>query len=268
MTTLNVNARNINANEMNDSCSQDKTSRVGLMHSKTSLRVFQEKRRSKNTIEHKKTLKKDAEKYKPVVTNDICASSIEDLMHKLLSKFDGVLVGEFHNKTDAKKFIIKQLEMGTIETLFMEQFFENMQQDLDIYIRGGPLSQELENHLINGDRHFAYRGSDCPYSFRGILKKAQEMGVRVVAIDSRIANVPDEQNRWKLMNLVASEIIKREYKGGKFLALMGLNHLNNHTQQFPGVSELTGNPSITFSDLGQKAIVPNFVWETNEKKYP
>lgn len=161
-------------------------------------------------------------------------------MFELLKHSDGICFGESHDNQFPKEVIIRHMrdfkDTGVTE-LFMEQFYDFMQDDLDFYNKYGLLTPRLEANLITGDRH----GFDPQYSYRALLAKAREIGLRVVAIDTAAANTVDIPLRHQLMHYAAAKIIPREMKG-KFVALMGNAHLNAYIPGIPGVSELVQCP--------------------------
>lgn len=160
-------------------------------------------------------------------------------------------MGEVHNEMASKKFLIHQMpllkQLG-VQILFMEQFYDDEQEALDLYFTDPQdiLPSELEQNLATGDRHPELKGS---YSFKNVLIAAKKAGIRVVGIDNRPASLINESdNRRKGMNFVSGKIMAdtlKLYPNAKFAALMGAGHLNTSKDQtYPGISELMECPSI------------------------
>jgi len=192
--------------------------------------------------------------FAPIKVGSFFPRSIKELLDKLFEQFQGVCFGEYHSDPSSKEFIHKNMgyfKSKGVTTLFMEQLFDDMQNDLEIFNQGGALSKQIEDNLKHGDRHPGLIGSS---SYRELLFEARRHGIRIVAIDTKAATtaacVADQRKRLGTMNYVAAKIMKREMGNGKFIALMGANHLAN-LREIPGVCELTQSPSIK--------IIPDFV---------
>ncbi|KTC96169.1 membrane-targeted effector domain-containing toxin [Legionella erythra] len=178
------------------------------------------------------------------------------------------IIGEAHQHTSSKRFLIqnmKMLKQEGFEILFMEHFFyDTDQNDLDKFFQtlDAPLSTTLQARLKEMERHqFMSTNEELKkYSFTDILYAAREAGIRVVGIDVSttykaqkigLENEQLDDKRQKYMNYTAHEIIKREAGSDKkWCALMGNTHVHSFNN-VPGVAELTGARSIQIFDTGK-----------------
>lgn len=189
---------------------------------------------------------------------DAVKSMLED------NDFPGVTIGEVHNSPDSKKFIVDNLESfkdAGVDTLYIEQFrVDEHQDDLDAYFKTGKMPEALAQYLkFQEDKH----GVPFPDDLRGLLEKAQELGLRVRGIDSMDAKADPEvrdtvdkttwtEQRVARMNALADDVITNDQgRKGKYIVLAGQAHNNTHrggSEGIPGLSQLQKIPAVNVKD--------------------
>lgn len=253
---------------------------------------------SQTLMTHSKDLVQKADRYftglKPLPLPVECIMSAESLSsdRKLLEEifvtkgFQGVCAGEIHTERNSKAFIIDNLEamrrMG-VTTLFMESLlYDTMQPFLDDYYtsHSSVMPPMLAAYLeaLDGGQSLTH-----PYTYTEIVRRAKEVGIRIVAIDTSVSHGTKEtkgiygierpellesfENRLKAMNYVAEQIIRHEKGPGKFIAFMGSHHaptlhykeieyedeedsyLSPNEKFIPGLADLLRCPFIHISDV-------------------
>lgn len=197
-------------------------------------------------------------------------ASDKENLQAVYKQFQGLCLGETHSDINPKKFLLENMEtlrdLG-VKTLFMEDFLYDTQQTLlDQYFQATDqpfLLQVFVEHWT------ATYGFPPLYGYEEILKKAKQCGIRIVGIDTSIANEvdtseygkKDPMERLRTMNFVAQQIIAKEKGDGKYLALMGSLHATTITQFFKNSSTRVAYTSPGMADLLQ---CPLIVIEDNE----
>jgi Ankyrin repeats (3 copies) len=171
-------------------------------------------------------------------------STIQQIVNESLRKSQGFCIGEDHAHMAPKFFLTKNMvylkEKG-VTVLFMEQFYDHLQDDLDNYAKTGDFPQSLENNINQSQYKFGYKE---------IVIAARSAGIRIIGIDNILANIPDHENRIKSMNYVAYKIIKKEIPNlgnNKYVILTGSNHMSH--RYIPGLPDLLNCPRLIISDF-------------------
>lgn len=172
-------------------------------------------------------------------------------------------VGESHSSAAPKRFLIENMETlknQGYSTLFLEHLFYDsvMQDSLDEYCnppKDKPMPKDLERYLTDlGKGYCPFGGYDEQFNFCTLVEAAKKHGIRIVGIDTEKSYQmgvtmfgAGGAERMKGMNFAAQEIIRKEARTGKWMALMGNAHIGT-MYGVPGVSEIMGVPSIDISD--------------------
>jgi hypothetical protein len=174
-------------------------------------------------------------------------------------------VGETHSDISPKRFLqdnMKNLKANGYGTLFFEHVFyeTTMQESFNRYHAadaGSEMPRDLSCYLeYLGTKQSKRNGRnyDKDYNFVELVRLAKEAGIRVVAIDSEDAytsgdsNINNGNTRYKTLNFLANEIIKREAGDEKWVALIGEAHLET-LKGVPGIADITGTTSLHVYDL-------------------
>jgi len=195
---------------------------------------------------------------------------VHDMSELLNNSF---IVGESHNQTAAKKFLIdnmKAFRVAGYTTLYFEHLYYDEQGLLDDYSRTGIMSKKLKyrldmldigNSAPSGEDQDVKREVWKKYNFTAIIQAARDAGIRVVGIDVKAVyesqviaqndpndNMREAAKRMRYMNYTAFQIIQREESmkpsdERKWLALMGNMHVN-YQHSTPGVADLLRVTSI------------------------
>lgn len=207
----------------------------------------------------RKTLYRDAHDYfanaslppRPAIPALSAASKPKDIIKTLLKESPGLVIGENHSSVGSKQFLIENMDIlakQKVKTLYMEHLLTDYHQaDLDIFNRGGDLSEDLESYLKQLDKG---HGTDPSgrFSFREVVKAAQKNHIRVQAIDctasyhSRGISGASANYRQEMMNYFAKTVIDADQaaRGAhRWVALVGESHANTFNG-VPGISELEG----------------------------
>ena len=180
--------------------------------------------------------------------------------HKL-----GLVIGESHIQTSAKKLLIdnmKVLKKQGVKTLYMEHVLTDLHQEaLDTYHRTSKMPTSLKNYLTSLDwGHMPrYKGT---HTFTNVVKTANKYGLRIRALDCtasyHVKGIVGDMGRGELFSYFANEVIKADQlaEGAhKWVAFMG----NSHTDMYrgvPGIVQLQDAVSLhvqdTFPHLAKK----------------
>lgn len=171
------------------------------------------------------------------------------IIDALLQNSHGFNIGEFHDTTPAKCFLIQNmgyLKAQGVTTLFFEGPDFRYQDTIDAYLQGILDSKDTQvQRLLNFIERLdnAWRMPEN-VSFMSVVESAKKHGIRVVFIDYKLS--PDwKTNRIIKMNYVAAKVMARELKKfgpkDKFVALMGMSHL----------CQVEGDPNLGLSELFQ-----------------
>ncbi len=172
--------------------------------------------------------------------------SEQEILDQLLNQYQGFCIGEYHSDYAPKDFLIDHMsylkEKG-VKVLFMEQFYDHLQQDLDDYFNGLPLSPRLMQNVTN---------ASFSYGYLEIVKAARDHQIRVIAIDTESANINDLPKRWKAMNyfayLIMKPILQEFDEQDKYIAFMGAGHLSRRQGTILGIAELFQCPRLAVID--------------------
>lgn len=172
----------------------------------------------------------------------------EELIDILLDKHQGFCIGEFHCDHAPKDFLVKYmsyLKQKGVKVLFMEQFYNDLQQDLDDFAKGSPLPRGIKKNLDDA-RH--------QYGYLEVIEAAKENQIRVIAIDTHAAKIEDLPERLITMNYFAFKIMKKTIQElnstDKYISLMGAGHLSRRPLRgvMQGVAELIQSPRVVILD--------------------
>lgn len=225
--------------------------------------------RNKYTMQEDSLMKAAEEFFKdkdfqPIVVD--AAITQDNLILHLLEKYQGICIGETHHDISPKKFIIDHLplfkKLGVL-ILYLEHLFNDTTQKwLDMYFNSpakSPMPLYLEQYLNDLD-YSMYRFSKInpDYNYTKLVRAAKEAGIKIVGLDTTVSytagstdklgvKVVGTPSRYKAMNFVAADIMKKTSKGGKFIALMGSGHVG-FCENVPGVADIVGCPSLIIED--------------------
>lgn len=193
-----------------------------------------------------------------------------DLLQQLLTRSNGLVVGEVHSAQGSKDLLIRHMPLlrrSGVDTLYLEHFQKEIHQpDLDRFHRTGQLSPALVRFIDEQDfGHMtnAERGA----TFRNLIDAAFQVGMRIVALDlmtsyhvrglhdgNGLSSAASPDIRIKLMNHVATQrIINDQHlqvgKPGpqRWVALVGNGHAGS-CNDIAGIAEQLGVPSLRMED--------------------
>ncbi len=199
-----------------------------------------------------------------------------EIFSSLLKKHDGLCIGEYyHSDFTPKAMAIRHMEelyhLG-VRTLYVEHiYYDSMYQSLAV---DKVIPPHVELYLRKLD--CGQQVKSTRYNFLNLIKKAHEVGIRVVPIDTSVSyacgshrkkGVKSNEERVAGMNFVATRIIEEEQKkvSGKYVAFMGVTHLCEHVEGLPGVSELLRVPSLLLTDGKEEILTYNTTPEVLKK---
>lgn len=221
-----------------------------------------------------------------------------ELISQLLHTNAGISLGESHVDLSPKKFLIenmKEFKQNGVQTIFFEHLCSELHQgELDEYMKsppGAPMPIGLALYLHALDEGHMMLSNGTPnfldlktrYNYTEVVKAAKQEGIRVVAIDTDATYSidADSDTRIKIMNYQAKKIIDNNKDSSKWICFVGSAHINTY-HKIPGMSELTGTPSLVIEDFSKTRplgvatnviqyrgeINPDFVFvmDPNEKK--
>jgi hypothetical protein len=171
---------------------------------------------------------------------EITAINDHDLLNKLYSFSNGVIFGEEHFDNLSVDFLVKNMEylaeLG-VRTLFFEGLFFGLEKGAD------------------GNRD----EKDSAHEEYGVLLDAARMNnIKLVGIDAKVCHRGEGLTRDIFMNIYAQSIINNLKGDGKWLALVGMMHLNSGVYINPltferhtvrGLAELTGSVSVILDSI-------------------
>jgi hypothetical protein len=232
-------------------------------------------RRQEELLEHARLFYETCEHISVTIPEETF-SKTSSIFSALLANVEGVCLGEYsHSHLASKAMLINHMEelynLGVRTLYFEHAFYESMTKPLarelkipehiELYL------QQLDSGNSVGSRNF---------TFLNTVKKALEVGIRVVPIDTSVSygcgahrkrGITSTDDRVKGMNFVATQIIEEEQKKvpGKYVALMGATHLCEYIEGVPGVSELLGVPSVLTEDASNGKLMCNVTTEIFHK---
>ncbi|AZE59759.1 Dermonecrotic toxin [Pseudomonas fluorescens] len=195
----------------------------------------------------------------PVLPRLSLNESQQSIIEKLLRASDGLVVGESHSAESSKAFLIDNMQL--LASLGVKRiYFEHLLTDVHIPMlkafyrsKSAPMAEALTNFL-NGiyplpRNHY--------YSFRNVVTKARDAGIKIQPIDCTVSYVLRDMRdsagtlRQRMMNYYATEVIQwvqtSKRQPGKWVALVGDTHTNTF-KDIPGVAELTGSIGLRIED--------------------
>ena len=179
------------------------------------------------------------------------ASSPKNIVQTLYKESPCLVIGENHASIGSKQFLIENMELlgkQKVKTLYMEHLLTDFHQaDLDIFNRGGELSEDLESYLkdLDAGHHTDPSGE---FTFLNVVRTAQKNHIRIQAIDCtasyRSTGIlgASDTFRQKMMNYFAKWVIDADQalRGPhRWIALVGDSHANTW-HEVTGLSELEG----------------------------
>lgn len=134
-------------------------------------------------------------------------------------------------------------DMG-VKILFLKHCcYDTLQPELDECFKTKQASSFLKKYLENG-----CGGLDGSFNYYDIVKSAVDAGIRPIGLERSKNECFDHttidcfsEASMLEFNIGAQEIIQKNKKEGKYVALVDSNHLSYH-QGIAGVSELCGIP--------------------------
>ncbi len=195
-------------------------------------------------------------------TNEASLAVDEELLKEVfVSKgFDGLFIGEAHQQVVAKKFLcdnLKVMKSMGVTTLFLENIsYDTMQRLLDEYFASSSdtMPTLLKRRLIDMG---LLNSLDTRYDYLALVQAAKAAGIRIVALDTTVCHTGkpyrlDPIPRLTMLNYIAEKIIRHEKGPGKYVALMGGDHISSHRPAdkpyIPGVADLCRCPTLAIEE--------------------
>lgn len=215
-------------------------------------------------------------KFEPLTSHPPTATeegSIAEIFLATMAAYKGLCIGERHEAKAPKKLLIDAMpslkEIG-VTVIYLEHLFTDGHQDLlDQYYRSDShvLPYRLYKHLewLDCGNFLSDDLVTNPYSFMGLVIAAKVHGIRIVPIDSSVAYDRDQnrlmakndsKKRCYMMSYLAAKQFENHPKEDKYLFLVGSMHINSANSGVPGITEITGAPTIVVGDGCQDAIIP------------
>lgn len=179
----------------------------------------------------------------------------KDIIKRLLKDTKKLVIGENHASIGSKQLLIENMDVlakQKVKTLYLEHLLTDFHQaDLDIFNRGGTLSDNLESYLKTLDKG---HGTDPSgrFTFLELVKTAQKNHIRVQAIDcaasyrSKGMLGASANYRQKVMNYFAKSVIEADQaaRGAhNWVTLVGDSHATTW-DGVPGIAELEGGIGV------------------------
>jgi hypothetical protein len=196
------------------------------------------------------------------------ADQPQDILLDLLSDHETVAIGELHHHRSSKKLLIDNmalLKQSGVDAIYLEHVFYDTQKELfDDYFKSDSLELPpiLKSYLGWLDRGFGVTGRDfSPYSFTGLVVQAKRYGIRIIPVDTVASystgsalhigtrGEKDPADRCLMMNHVAAKVYESEKNThNKAIFFVGSNHINDLNSGIPGITEITGAPTLVVED--------------------
>ncbi len=201
-------------------------------------------------------------------------TSNQKRIRKLEKILDGnFCIGEAHNFISSKRFLIENmplLKKSGFKVLFMEHLYQLEEQEmLDRYFESdnNNMPQELREHLNRENEGHGVKSKE--YNFLTLVLTAKKHGIKIVALENRIAshkheNLRSGENRIITFNYQAAQVIKKYEANSieqdnnplKWVALVGEGHVNNNQDRFhksiPGIADIVHCQDISMTDHSKK----------------
>ena len=194
------------------------------------------------------------------------SSSPDEALLSLVSENRGIVIGEVHDDPSPKALLIKNMESlkkQGVTTLFFEHLLiEAHSEALNEYFKPETkqMPSMLKDYLAYLDKGFnAYP----PNTYTNLIMKAKECGIKVIPIDTVVSyslkpmNEKEQQQRNLMMNYIAAQQLTKylenpNEKDGKYLVFCGSSHINMYDTGVPGITELTGSPTVVIEEIKEK----------------
>jgi len=215
-----------------------------------------------NEIKQKaKTFYKIEKALSPVIP-EVTHLSTDTLLENLLKTQPIIAIGEdSHEDPTAKLWLANKmpsLKKAGVDTIYIEHLLHDTQKNLlkNYYeSKNASMPIMLKNYLSHLDKQFKLNESN---GFLNLVIQAKLNGIRIIPIDTEASyHTPqlhledykkDASGRHIMMNYEATRIIKEHEseptKKGKSIIFCGSGHLNQVTQQAPGLRQLIGCATI------------------------
>lgn len=205
----------------------------------------------------------------PPLDYSLQQTDLDNLIREVFENFSGLCIGEYHRERAAKKFLIDQ--MHDFQSMGVTRFFfeciknDSMQKQLDEWFENKAikkLPEKVKCYLKEQDKRQISKPSK-PYRYVDLVRKAKEVGIRVIGLDSEAAlragggssgqpaYLPE---RIMGMNYAAKQILDAELSQSnskeKYVILTGMEHGSSCKQGLfiPGISQLMQCPFMILLD--------------------
>ena len=195
-------------------------------------------------------------------------NSPDEAIQALLAKNQFLTIGESkHSDRSGKKILIDNMQalaQQGVKAIFLEHVFADTQsQLLNAYLRSESLEMPamLKAYLEKLDRGFTHEQFQ-PYSFTGLVMQAKKYGIQIIPIDSSATYMTGSSlgiggdsasvERALMMNHLAAKQIERYHNANpydKCVVFCGSVHINGNLTKVPGITEITGSPTLVVEDL-------------------
>ncbi|KTD82970.1 membrane-targeted effector domain-containing toxin [Legionella waltersii] len=191
-----------------------------------------------------------------------------DVLLSVVDKNQGVIIGERHQDIAPKKLLcdnMAKLKQKGVKVLFLEHLFDETHRELlDAYFKSPSVEMPamLKAYLQSQDTgQTGQVKNNTSYSFTEVVKQAKIHGIRIIPIDTiasysiggeLVESEDERRKRALMMNYVAAKRIQeyqKEPDSGKFVVFCGSMHINAANSKVPGLTEITGMPTIVVEDL-------------------
>ncbi|WP_131795043.1 ankyrin repeat domain-containing protein [Fluoribacter gormanii] len=196
-----------------------------------------------------------------------------ELIHSILKKYPGMIVGENHGCEAPKRFLIDNLNLLAdegVSTIFLEHLcIEECSELLESYLTSpddAELPEPLKTRLYDQDYHRELK--DSPYNFTNLVKAVKQYNlshpdklIRIVLFDTKtsygIMGSTSDTKRERTMNYLAHIAIEKEKsrfeasnpgKEFKYVGFMGETHTNTFNDSI-GVAVYQKVPGILIDQI-------------------
>jgi uncharacterized iron-regulated protein len=196
------------------------------------------------------------------------AGTSSEILLTVLDKNQGVIIGEAHQHLAPKKLLcdnMAKLKQSGVKVLFLEHLFDETHRELlAAYFKSdsAEMPAMLKAYLQYQDEGQSGRAkNNTSYNFTELVIQAKKHGIRIIPIDTMasysigggvVESAQDMRDRALMMNYVAAKRIQeyqKEPDSGKYVVFCGSMHINAANSKVPGLTEITGMPTIVVEDL-------------------
>jgi hypothetical protein len=190
---------------------------------------------------------------------------VEELLTRLLTRYDGLFIGEYHEDSAPKYFFVKYLPLMVklgVDTIDIEGWnHEEWQEHFDAYFKENRITDELAGWFQRQREKFGQK-----YSEADVIIAAKKAGIkRVVCADTKASQslpASTKHNDWKQEtrriaggNYQSKCIIERTPGKGKRVGYWGGSHICSPAG-VPGLGQIFQRPTISVGDLdGERPVV-------------